>query len=88
MSETLRVAFELPASVAAEAGLTPENASENTRRMLALFLFEHGRLSLGQACEMGQMSYWEFYDMNRRLGISLPYSAEDLSQDLARLSDG
>ncbi len=86
--KNLHVAFELPASLASEAGLNLDDLSRDVRRMLALFLFEHKRISPGKACELGEMSYWEFYDLNTRLGISLPYSPDDLKDDLAPLEDG
>jgi predicted HTH domain antitoxin len=85
--KNMRVEFELPALLANQAGLDEENISQQVRRMLALFLFEHRRISLGKACEIGNMSYWEFADLNQKLGIPLHYSQDDLAEDLARLSD-
>lgn len=82
----VRVEFDLPALLASQAGLDLENLSQEARRLLALFLFEHGRLSLGKACEIGGMSYWEFADLNRQLGIPFRYSENDLQDDLLRLS--
>ena len=82
----VHIEFELPALVATQAGLDLDNASDQARRMLALFLYEHGRISLGKACEVGRMNYWEFADLNRQLGIPFGYSQDDLQGDLARLS--
>ncbi len=82
----LHVEFDLPELLAAQAGLDVDNLSLQARRLLALFLFEHGRLSLGKACEIGGMSYWEFADLNRQLGIPFRYSKTDLQDDLVRLS--
>jgi hypothetical protein len=53
----LHVEFDLPELLAAQAGLDVDNPSLQARRLLALFLFEHGRLSPGKACEIGAMSY-------------------------------
>ena len=83
----LHIVFDLPANPAIQAGLTPETAGQETRKILALFLYEHKRISLGKACELGDMSYWEFAERNRELGITIPYSNEDLQADLRRLSD-
>ena len=83
---TIQVEFELPALLVSQAGLDVDNASRDARLMLALFLYEHRRVSLGKACELGGISYWEFADMNRRLGIPLPYSAQDLAEDMERLA--
>ena len=58
----LHIEFELPALLANQAGLKEADVSQQVRRMLALFLYEHKHLSLGKACEIGKMSYWEFAD--------------------------
>ena len=83
----MHIEFNIPAPLGALAGLKPESASEQTRRMLALFLYEHGRISLGKACELGGFNQWEFAEMNRELAIPLTMREEDLKEDLARLAD-
>jgi predicted HTH domain antitoxin len=83
----MHVEFNIPASLGAQAGLTPENASEQTRRILALFLYEHGRISLGKACELGGFNQWEFAEMNRELAIPLTMREEDLKEDMAHLAN-
>ncbi len=55
--------------------------------MLALFLYEHGRISLGKAGELGGFSQWELSEMNRELQIPIRYTARDLEADMARLHD-
>lgn len=87
MTSSLHVAFDLPALSAMQAGLTPEKINQESRKFLALFLYEHKRISLGKACELGGMSYWEFAEMNRELGIQLVYSDEDLKKDQGLLKD-
>ncbi len=84
---SLHIEFELPTILATQAELDADNINQEVRRMFALFLYEHKRISLSKACEIGGMSLWEFADINHRLGISLHYSAADLDQDMARLSD-
>jgi hypothetical protein len=54
---SLHVVFDLPTRPVIEVGLTPETASQKARKMLALFLYEHKRISLGKACKLGGMSY-------------------------------
>jgi hypothetical protein len=49
---SLHIVFDLPISLAIEVGLTPETASQEVRKMLSLFLYEHKRISLGKACEL------------------------------------
>ena len=82
----MRVELELPATVAAGVGLTEDNASREVTRMLALHLYEHGRLSLGKACELAQMTQWEFADLNKELGIPRRYSKAELQSDLEKLT--
>ena len=83
----LHIEFDLPSLVAAQAGFNPENATSEVRRMLALFLYEHQRLSLGKALEIAEISYWEFAEMNRQLGISIRYTQQDLEEDMNRLAN-
>ncbi|GEM_PF-2685639 len=54
----LHIEFDLPSLLATQAGFNSENATAEVRRMLALFLYEHQRLSLGKALEMAEISYW------------------------------
>lgn len=84
---TVHVEFDIPANLIAQAGMNADDATGEARRMLALFLYEHKRLSLGKACELGNMSYWEFADMNSRLGIPVAYEEEDLAADRNRLAN-
>jgi predicted HTH domain antitoxin len=79
----LHVGFNIPSLPGAQAGLTPENPSDQTRRMLAQFLYEHGRISLGKACELGGFNQWEFAEMNRELATPLTMREEDLKEDMA-----
>jgi predicted HTH domain antitoxin len=85
--KNLRVEFEFPAALATQVGLNAANASQEIRQMLALFLYEHKRISLGKACELAGISYWEFTDLNRQWGIPIHYSRDELNEDLVRLAD-
>jgi len=82
----LHIEFDLPSLLATQAGFSAENATAEARRMLALFLYEHQRLSLGKALEMAEVSYWEFAELNRQLGIPIRYTQQDLEEDLNRLA--
>jgi len=84
---SLHVEFDLPTVLISQVGLDTNNVSRDVRRMFALFLYEHKRISLSKACELGGVSLWEFTELNRQLGISLPYSVEDLNEDMQRLAD-
>ncbi len=73
---TLTVKFELPVTLASQAGLNPDNINEDIKRITAMFLYEHKRISLGKACEISGISQWDFFEMNRRIGIPLHYTSE------------
>ena len=83
----MRINFELPAAVVSQAGLNPGSLSDEVKKMVAVFLYEHKRISLSKACEVGCMSQWEFFEMNKQLGISLNYSKSDFNTDLEKLSN-
>lgn len=84
--QTVHIEFELPSLYISQTGLDEDNISQEVRRIFALFLYEHGRVSLGKACEIGGMSLWEFADMNRQLNIPFRYSEQELNEDLSKLA--
>jgi len=85
--ENIHIEFDFPMILANQIGLKPDNANQKMRRILALFLYQTGQISLGKVCEIGQLSKWEFYEQNQKWGIVLNYSEEDLKNDMERLSD-
>jgi len=84
---TLPIQFEFPRFLATQLSLTPNNASYELRRLVAWFLYEHEQISLGKACELGNLSYWEFAELNRQWQIPIHYTTEDLAADMERLVD-
>jgi len=84
---SLRVKFELPAIIASQAGLNLNNISQDVKKMFAIFLYEHKRISLSKTCELGGFSQWEFFEMNRELGIPIQYTKDDLRKDMEKLAD-
>lgn len=84
---TLTVNFELPVTLAFQSGLNPENISLEVKRPVAMFLYEHKRISLSKACQINEISQWEFFEMNRHLGIPIHYTHDDLKKDMEKLSD-
>jgi predicted HTH domain antitoxin len=81
---TLNVKFKLPKNVVSQSGLDPNNINKDVKRILAIFLYKHKYISLSKACEIGDMTQWEFYETNKRLGIEILYSKEDLKKDRSR----
>ena len=84
---TLSISFELPAIVVSQAGLDLDNLDQDVKRMFAIFLYEHKRISLGKACEISNMSHWEFFEMNKQLHIPIHYTEDDLADDMEKLSN-
>ncbi len=82
---TLNVCFDLPAIVAAQAGLNRDTISQDVKRFFTIFLYEHQLISLSKACELAGMSQWEFFEMNQQLDIPVRYTQDDLMQDMEKL---
>ncbi len=83
---TLDVRFELPRTVASQAGLDIDNISQDVKRMFAIFLYERKRISLSKSCEIANMNQWEFFEVNKQLGIPIHYTQDDLNKDMEKLS--
>jgi len=83
---TLSVKFELPRIIASQVGFNFDNISKEVKQILALFLYEHKHISLSKACEIGGVSQWEFFEMNRQLSIPIHYTQNELENDLEKLS--
>ena len=57
--------------------------ADEAKLMLALKLFERGRLSAGQAAQLAGFSKGAFLEMAGRYGVPVfNYSVEDLSKEL------
>ncbi len=54
---------------------------------LAVHLYAQGRLSIGKARELAEMSLWEFRQVLGARRIAPHYDVEDLDQDAATLRD-
>lgn len=76
--------LELPAEALALPGATPDSLIQEAKFMLALKLFEVGRLSsgkVGQLCEMGRV---EFLLAASRAGVPVVnYDEEELAAEFA-----
>ena len=81
----MQIQFEIPPEAAQSAGLDSVSPSRTAQGMLALFLYEHGKLSFGKACEWGQMSQWEFMDQARVMGVLIDATHDDLTADMDAL---
>jgi predicted HTH domain antitoxin len=70
--------LQVPQDVLDSARLTiPE-----LRLEMAVYLYSQGRLSIGKARELAEMSLWEFRQLLASRRISPHYDENDLDQDM------
>jgi predicted HTH domain antitoxin len=89
----MRVAKELDVSTVSvvevsqeildSARLTPSELKVE----MAVHLYEQGRLSVGKARELADMTLWEFRQLLALRGISPHYDEADLDEDVATLRE-
>jgi predicted HTH domain antitoxin len=60
---------------------------EESRRELALILFQQSKLSFGKACEIAEMSVWDFQKLLGSRGICIHYGIQEYEEDLKTLKD-
>ena len=57
------------------------------RLEMAVYLYSQGRLSIGKARELAEMSLWEFRQLLASRRISPHYDENDLDKDVATLRE-
>jgi predicted HTH domain antitoxin len=60
---------------------------DDLKKELAVNLYERGRLSVGKAHELAEMSLWEFRQLLAFRGISPHYDIADLEEDISALNE-
>lgn len=78
----VRVELDLPKSVLIAARIKEKEASKELKKIIALYLFENGVLSIGKACELAGISRWEFFELNQKAQIPLHYDIDDYYKDI------
>ena len=81
MSSTISI--EIPREVVHATRMTPQEL----RRELAIHLYQQGKLSLGKAREMANMTIWAFQHLLGIKEIPIRYDVEDYEEDLATLKE-
>ena len=82
LSITLDVPSELstPLSI---SGYNQEKLTEETKRLLAISLFERNILSLGQAAKLAELHLWDFIQLLSQQDIPIAeYDDEEIQQEL------
>jgi predicted HTH domain antitoxin len=75
------IQFEVPQDILDSARLTPAQL----KLELAVSLYAQGRLSIGKARELAEMSLWEFRHLLASRRIPVHYEPADLQEDLDTL---
>jgi len=77
----MQIMIELPDHIANQ--LAPENASRRILELLAADYYRQGRIGAAEVRQMLSFSSrWETYEFLKREKAYLPYSEEDLNQDV------
>jgi predicted HTH domain antitoxin len=79
---TLRT-IEVPQDVLDSARLTISELKVE----MAVYLYAQGRLSIGKARELANMSLWEFRQLLASRHIAPHYNTDDLEEDVATLRE-
>ena len=74
--------LEIPQEILDSAQATPDDLKTE----LAVSLYAQGRLSIGKARELANMSLWEFRQVIGFRKISPHYGEEELQEDVAVLN--
>ena len=75
--------LEVPQDILDSARLTPSELKVE----MAVYLYAQGRLSVGKARELANMTLWEFRHLLASRRIPPHYDEEDLDQDVATLRE-
>lgn len=73
--------LEVPQDILDTARLT----IDDLRVEMAVYLYAQGRLSIGKARELAEMSLWEFRQLLASRRIPPHYEVTDLNEDVATL---
>ncbi len=79
------VTIQLPADILQAAKVPTDRATTEVKKMIVLFLYARGTISLGKACELLGISQWKFFELNKELGLAMHYDVEDYREDLKTL---
>ena len=80
----MQITIELPDNIAHH--LTLANVSRRILELIAADRYRQGYIGAGEVRQMlGFTSRWETYDFLKRENANLPYTEDDLEQDLAAI---
>jgi len=80
---TATVSIEIPREIMHTTRMTPQEL----RQELAIHLFQQGKLSLGKARELANMTVWAFQLLLGSRGVQMHYGVEEYEEDRAVLKE-
>ena len=80
---TATVSIEIPHEIMHTTRMTPQEL----RQELAIHLFQQGKLSLGKARELANMTVWAFQLLLGSRGVQMHYGVEEYEEDRAVLKE-
>jgi predicted HTH domain antitoxin len=80
---TATVSIEIPREIMHTTRMTPQEL----RQELAIHLFQQGKLSLGKARELANMTVWAFQLLLGSRGVQIHYGTEEYEEDIAVLKE-
>ncbi len=78
---------EIPEDTLKALGIPKQEANKAIRQELAVYLFEKGKLSFGQARRLSGLSVWDFMELLRDRKVPLHYDVAELEEDLKTLKE-
>ena len=84
--ETITLNVPVPKELIQITELSEQKIIERLVKLLALDMYKKNVISLGKACEICSLSKWDFFDLNKELGMPLNYDESDLESDLAQIN--
>jgi len=79
------VTVQLPLDILQAAKVPEDQATAEVKKIIVLFLYDRGTISLAKACELLGISQWEFFELNKEFGLAAHYDIEDYREDLETL---
>jgi predicted HTH domain antitoxin len=79
------VTVQLPLDILQAAKVPEDQATAEVKKIIVLFLYDRGTISLAKACELLGISQWEFFELNKEFGLAVHYDIEDYREDLETL---
>ena len=77
--------IEIPEDTIRALGIPKKEVNYTIKKELAVYLFEKGRLSFGQARKLAGLYVWDFIELLRKREVTLHYDIVELDEDLETL---